>query len=195
MKKIIAWLLCLVMALGCAALAETAEIEYSGELTVPERFTIKWVAPEDYELAGIDAGDPEWIGDAGFMIAQLVPKDLDSGKPMVNIAIARDELLTEVERLNDLDDEALAKIEATFRDEDTVDISYMETSHGTKLMVVRENAGDTEYVDFYTIYMGYEIEMVLTRVEALDTAPITDEEIAMVVQFMSDLYFEPVAAE
>lgn len=196
MKKIAAWMLWLALLLGCAAaVAETAPKEYTRELTVPNRFTVKWVAPEDYELTGIQAGDPEWIGDPGFMIAALVPNDVDSGKPMVNISIAMNEMYTDVARLNDLDEESLAQIEETFRDEDTVDISYMETAHGTKLMVVKEANDGADYVDFYTIYMGYEIEMVLTRIEAMDKTPLTDEEIAMVVQFLSDLEFIPLADE
>ena len=196
MKRIFTWALCLMLALGCfSVLAEAAPKTYSGELTVPNRFTIKWIAPEDYELSDIDAGDPEWIGDTGFLLTALIPKDIESGKPMVNISIARDELLTGVARLNDLSDEALAQIEETFRDEDTVDISYMETEHGTKLMVVRETLDGTDYVDFYTIYMGYEIEMVLTQIEAMDKTPLTDEQIAMVVQFISDLEFIPLAEE
>ena len=194
MKKAIMMLLCLALMLCGIAAAEETGIEYSGEVTVLNRFTIKWIAPEDYEL-DYDAGDPGWIGDPGFMMARLAPKDIDSGKPMVNISIARNELLSDVERLNDLDEEALAQIEATFRDEDTVDISYMETAYGTKLMVVREMADGTEYVDFYTIYMGYEIEMVLTQIEDTDTTPLTDEQIAMVVQFISDLDFTPLADE
>ena len=193
MKKLIAIALSLALLLGCAsALAEDAQKEYTGELTVPNRFIIKWINPDGYELTDIDAGNPEWIGDSGFLLAGLVPTDEESGKPMMNIAIARNELLSDVQRMNDLDAEALAQIEETFRDEDTVDITYMETAAGTKLMVVRETADGTDYLDFYTIYMGYEIEMVLTRVSPTDKTPLTDEEIALAVQFLSDLYFEPI---
>ena len=195
MKKVFAWVLCLAMLLSTAAFAENEAKEYSGELTVPERFAIQWVAPLDYELKILDAGNPEMTGDSGFMLAALIPTEAESDKPVMTVSIARDELLTNVDRLNDLDDEALAKIESTFRDEDTVDISYMETTHGTKLMVVKEAADGINYVDFYTIYMGYGIEMVLTQSEAQADVPLTDEQIAMVVQFLSDLEFVPLGNE
>ena len=188
MKKIIALCLCLALLLGCAAaVAETAEKKYTGELTVNGKFTAKWVAPEGYHTTDVQSGD------AGFMIVALVPDEGNEGKPMMIISIAPEELLSEVNRLNDLDDAALAQIEATFREEDEVEISYMETAYGTKLMVVKENAAGVDYVDFYTIYLGYEIELVLTQTEENAGVPITDEQIATVIQFLSDLSFEPIA--
>ena len=190
MKKLTACLLCLALMLGCvSALAETAEKEYTGELTVNDKFTVKWIAPEGYHMPEVDAGDD------GFMLMTLVPDEATSEKPMMTISIAQDELLYEVQRLNDLDDEALAKIEETFREEDDVDVSYMETTHGTKLMVVKETRDGVDYVDFYTIYMGYEIELVLTQGEEMIGTPITDEQIATVVQFLSNLDFIPAENE
>ena len=186
MKKLIAMMLALVLALSCcAAVAESAEKEFTGELTVNGKFTVKWVAPEGYYADQVQAGD------GGFMILALVPDEANTGKPMMTVSIAPDELLWEVDRLNDLDDATLAQIEATFREEDEVEISYMETAYGTKLMVVKEAKDGVDYVDFYTIYLGYEIELVLTQTEALSGTPITDEQIATVIQFLSDLEFVP----
>ena len=186
MKRIIALALCLTM-LACAALAEGAEKTYTGELTVRDKFTAKWVAPEGYHMVDVQSGGE------GFMIAAFVPDEEDAAKPMMTISIAQDELLSEVQRLNDLSDDALALIEATFREEDGVDISYMETAYGTKFMVIRENVDNVDYVDFYSIYMGYEMELVLTQSEASAGTPITDEQIATVVKFLSDLEFVPVS--
>ena len=185
MKKVVALLLCLAMLLGCAALAETDEKVFTGELNVNGKFTAKWVAPVGYHAAEVQSGDE------GFMIVTFSPDEEGTGKPMMTISAYPDELLCEVNRLNDLDDAALAKIEDTFRPEDEVEISYMETTHGTKLMVVKEVKNGVDYVDFYTIYMGYEIEMVLTQTEEMAGTPITDEQIAEVVQFLSDLEFVP----
>ena len=73
-----------------------------------------------------------------------------------------------------------------------VEISYMETSHGTKLMVVKESNDGTDYVDFYTIYLGHEMELVLMQQEAMAGTAITEEQTATVIRFLSDLEFEPV---
>lgn len=186
MKKIIAMMLCLMLALSCvAALAETAEKESTGELSVDGKFTVKWVAPEGYTVSEVQSDD------IGFMIMALIPDEANAGKPMMMVSIAPDELLWGVNRLNDLDDDALAQIEATFREEDEVEITYMETAYGTKLMVVKETKNGVDYVDFYTIYLGYEIELVLTQTAEMAGTPITDEQIATVIQFLSDMEFIP----
>ena len=188
MKRMIAVLMCLAMLLGCAAaVAETTEKTFTGEVNVNGKFTVKWVAPEGYEATEVDAGDD------GFMIMALVPDENNAGKPMMTVSVAMDELLTDVNRLNDLDENALAQIEATFREEDEVDISYMETDYGTKLMVVKETKDGVDYVDFYTIYLGYEIELVLTQTEEMAGTPITEEQIETVRRFLTDMELIPIA--
>ncbi len=186
MKKIIAIALCLAMLLGCAAaVAETAEKQ---SLTIADKFTVKWLAPEGYEI-NVYANNE---GD-GNMIITLTPDENNAGKPMMTAAIAPNELYSEVQRMNDLSEEDMAAIEATFREEDEVEISYMETAYGTKLLVVKETKDGIDFVDFYTIYLGYEIELVLTQTEEMAGTSITDEQIATVIQFLSDMDLEPVA--
>ena len=93
--------------------------------------------------------------------------------------------------MNDLDAEALSLIEESFRAEDDVKISYTETSYGTKLMMIQEADGSVDYVDFYSIYLGYEIEIVVSAMD--DEGGLSDAQIQMVVDFLSELDF--VAAE
>ena len=184
MKKALTILLCLAMTLCCAsAFAEGVEKEYMGTISMNGAFDLRCVLPEGYQLATLQA-------EPGRYIASILA---DESKPAMTISIAYNELMSEVERLNDLDNEALAGIEATFRAEDGVEISYMETAYGTKLMVVKEIVDGSDYVDFYTVYKGYEIEFVLTQTEANAGQPITDEQIETAVKFLSDLDF--VAAE
>ena len=59
-------------------------------------------------------------------------------------------------------------------------------------MKVQEADAAVNYVDFYTIYKGYEIEFVLIKGEE-GTESLSDAEIQMAVDFLSDLDF--VAAE
>ena len=183
MKKALTILLCLAMTLCCAsAFAEGAEKEYMGTISMNGAFDLRCVLPEGYQLATLQA-------EPGRYIASILA---DESKPAMTISIAYNELMSEVERLNDLDDEALAGIEATFRTEDGVEISYMETAYGTKLMVVKEIVDGSDYVDFYTIYLGHEIELVLVQQEAMAGTAITEEQIATVIRFLSDMEFEPV---
>ena len=125
------------------------------------------------------------------MILALVPDEGNAGKPMMTVSIAPDELLSDVNRLNDLDDETLELIADTFRTEDQVEVTYMETTQGTKLMVVKEVKENVDFVDFYTICMGYEIELVLTQTEDMQGTAITEDQIAAVMQFLSALEFVP----
>jgi len=188
MKKLLALSLCLALLLGCAAaLAETAEKVYTGESAIDDQFVIKWVAPEGYEETNVQSGNP------GSLIAALMPSEANGDKPFMVMSVAFDEQYAEVARLNDLSEEALAQIENTFKEEDEVEISYMETAHGTKLMVIRETKDTTDFIDFFTIYQGYQIEFVMTQVREDGQAYITDEQIQTAIQFLSDVEFVPAA--
>ena len=183
MKKVILILLCLALTLSfVTAVAETAEKEAIGAISMNGAFELRGVLPEGYQLTPLSE-------EPGYYLASLSAED---GRPTMTISIAYEELMSEVDRLNDLDDEALAKIEATFKAEDGVEVTYMETALGTKLMVVKEIVDGVDYVDFYTIYKGYEIEFVLTQPQANAGQPITDEQIQTAVEFLSDLDFIPV---
>ena len=183
MKKCLAIVLSLSLLLGGAALAETAEKNSIGSINVNGAFTLMARLPEGYYYQPLTT-------QGELMIAGILPLENDGTRPMMTLSICFDELLSEVERLNDLNEDALAQIAATFTAEDQVDISYMETAHGTKLMVVKETADTVDYVDFYTIYKGYEIEFVLNYGTA-DAPAITEEQIATAIQFLSDLDFVP----
>jgi hypothetical protein len=183
MKKTILILLCLALTLCFAgAAAENAEKEIMGTISMNGAFELRGVLPEDYQLTVI-------LAEPGHYIASIFA---DDSKPAMVISIAYEELLSEVERINDLDDDVLAQIADTFQAEDGVEVSYMETAYGTKLMVVKEIVDGIDYVDFYTIYKGYEIEFVLTQTEANVGQPITDAQIETAVMFLSDLDFVPV---
>ena len=183
MKKVILILFCLALTLNFAsAVAETAEKTAIGTISMNGAFELRGVLPEGYQLTVITE-------EPGHYLASL---SADDSKPAMAISIAYDELMSEVDRLNDLDENALAKIEATFKAEDGVEVTYMETALGTKLMVVKEIVDGVDYVDFYTIYKGYEIEFVLTQPQATAGQPITDEQIQTAVKFLSDLDFVPV---
>ena len=188
MKKVISLLMCIAVLLcSTMAFAEGAEKTYLGTIRMHNAFELHCTLPEDYSVSDLSSE----VENGGLL---AVIRSEDPAKPSMMLSIAFDELLAEVDRLNDLDEAALAKIEQTFRAEDDVEISYMETSHGTKLMVVREVRDAVDFVDFYTIYKGYQVEFVLVNGMEVIT-PLTDEEIQQAVDFLSDLDFVPTEAE
>ena len=180
MKKTLAILLCLALLLGCAAAAaETAEKTYLATVNMGGAFKLQCALPEGYQADEIESTD-------GTYIAMFAAGE---NKPLLMLSIAYNEMYSEVARMNDLDAEALARIENSFREEDEVDISYTETAYGTKLMVIKETDGSVDYVDFYSVYLGYEVEILVI---STNEAGLTDAQIQMAVDFLSNLDFEAV---
>ena len=178
MKKAIARLVSFSLLLCvCAAGAESTGKTRLGKLNVNGTFDLNCAIPEGYELNIIQSDTTQ--------IKALIASQ-DETKPVMTLTVAYNELCSEIQRLNDVSSEDLAKIEETFKAEDAVEISYRETSYGTKLLMVR--AAD-QYVDFYTIYLGYEIEFLLTP----GTEGLSEAQIQMVVDFLSDLDFDAAA--
>ena len=181
MKKTLAIFLCLALLLGCAAAAaETAEKTYLATVDMNGAFGLQCALPEGYEIEEIESTDAAYV--ALFKA--------DENRPLLTLSIAYNELYSDVFRMNDLDAETLALIEESFKAEDDVKISYTETSYGTKLMMIQEADGSVDYVDFYSVYLGYEIEIVVV---AQDENGLTDAQIQMVIDFLSELDF--VASE
>ena len=110
MKKIIAILLSLALLLGCAAgLAEEAEKQNFGTIRINGVFTLKGILPEGYKVIPFELDD-----DA--ILTRIIAED--PAKPEMMLSIAFDESYSDVERLNDLDDDQMAILEKTFTDTD-----------------------------------------------------------------------------
>ena len=70
-----------------------------------------------------------------------------------------------------------------------VEISYKETGHGTKLLIAKETGNDTDFVDILAIYKGYFIEFNMTPNPKAASQTLTDEQIQMCIDFLTDLDF------
>lgn len=182
MKKLIAMLLCLSMLFCAAAVAETAEKTQLGQIDVNGAFKLQGTLPEGYSYETVDLENGNFCA---------VIRYLDYTKPVMSLSVAYNELAADVERLNDVDDETLARLENTFRTEDDVEISYRETAYGTKLMMVKEVLDGVDYVDFYTLYKGYEVEFVLLPAVDAGDGTLSEQEIQTAIDFLSDLEFVP----
>ena len=91
--------------------------------------------------------------------------------------------------MNDLGEEDLKVLEATFTDMNEVEISYQETAYGTKLLIAKEVGDDTDFVDILSVYKGYSIEFVMTPNPEAKAQALTDEQIGMCIDFLSELDF------
>ena len=186
MKKLFALLLSLALLLGCCtALAENAPKTEIGTINMNGAFKLQCSLPENYEIK-IASKDDEG------MIAVISTED--EIKPMMFMVIEFDETYYDVKRLNDMSEDQLQEIIDTFISEgDDVNVTYRETSHGTKLMIAQEADESVDFVSIITIYEGYMIEFDMLTGAAAEGG-LTEEQIQMCIDFLSDLDFIPEEA-
>ena len=183
MKKLFALLLSLALALGCcAALAETPVKTELGSIRLNGVFKLQCSLPENYEV-NISSMDDEGL--------LAIIETEDAAKPTMFLAIEFDEIYSEVTRMNDMTEDQLQEIIDTFTDDgDEISVTYRETSHGTKLMIVQEAVDSVDFISIITVYEGYMIEFdMLAGVEAEEG--LSEAQIQMCIDFLSDLDFIP----
>ncbi len=187
MKKIIAMILSVMMLLGCAAAtAEDAGKTTLGTISINGAFTLQCGMPEGYKVTPV-------IADQDQVIAMLSSED--ETKPLMMLSVAYDETYSDVQRMNELDNEALALLEKTFTDVDpTVEITYGETGLGTQLLIARQTEESFQYIDFMSIYKGYFVEFVLMAPEGAEDKTLTEDQIRTAIDFLTELDFVPAEA-
>ena len=188
MKKIIAIILSLTMMLGAAAMAENAEKDSIGTVSVNGEFNIRGKIPEGYRLAIVDT--------ANDMITATIKSD-DPTKPWMTLNIAFNDSYTQdgkALRLNDISEEEIAIIQESFRESmDNPTFEFKETGLGTKVMVTRGMLGDVSLIDFYSIYNSYEIDMVAIPGEEAAEKTLPEEIVQSVLHFMTEMDFVEIA--
>ena len=156
--------------------------EKLGKLNVNGEFDLTCKMPEGYTLKVVNVR-----GDR--IVASVLSEDMT--KPQMYLNIAYDETYGDVERMNDMTDEELKILEDTFKELNQVEITYPETGHGTKLLVARETGSDEDFVDILAIYKGYFIEFNMTPSPSAADKELTDEQIQMCIDFLTDVDFIP----
>lgn len=171
MKKIIALALSLMLIL-CATAALAGEAAEKADLGTLDAFKIRSVIPEGYTYTYSAAG------------LSLIGSLECEGKASIAVSIWYNEEYADVERFNDVDEATVQEIKDSFLYMDDVAFEDLETAYGTRLLKVTQ--ADKAFADIYTIYKGYELEFI---VHAEDE--VTDEDIRMLVDFISDMDFIP----
>ena len=184
MRKMLAMMLCLLLALGCAAgLAEgqsTQQKTVFGQLRINGEFTLKGLLPEGYQIIPFEQTD-------STLISRITAKD--PARPTLILSIAFDETYAEVGRLNELQEEELLLLEKTFTDLDPyASITYDETSHGTRLLICRTTTETYDYLDIFSIYQGYLVELVMVPGTGADQN-LTEEQVQSCIDLLSELDF------
>lgn len=182
MKKSSAVILCVILALSCAfSFAENVQKEDYTVVTVNGAFNIRGITPEGYRLEDTQSVDTDkWA---------LFSSE-DASKPTFSLVISFLEEYATVERLNDLSE---AEMYALVNEDPSLNekIDIMETEYGTKVMILRSDDPSYDFACFVTLYKGYEVGLNLFGANN-GTEPLTDEQIARAMKFLSDLDFVPI---
>lgn len=170
-----------VTVLGAVKEEPTAPAkEQMGKLNVNGEFALQCQLPEGYSM--------QLINTLGTKINAFITSE-NKEKPILKLSIAFDELFADVDRMNDLPEEALKGLETSFAEMNDVEISYKKTAYGTKLLIAREVGDDTDFVDILSVYKGYSIEFVMTPNPEAKSQKLTDAQIQMCIDFLSELDF------
>ena len=156
--------------------------ETLGTLNVNGAFTLQCKLPAGYDMQVVNMKGSK-------IIASINPTDTE--KPILYLSVAYNDLYANVKKMNDMSAEDLAVLERSFTEQDDVEISYRETAYGTKLLVAREVGSDTDFVDILSVYQGYFIEFVMTPNPGMASKTLTDEQVRMCIDFLTDLDFVP----
>lgn len=185
MKRITAIILSAVMLL-CAAFAgaESSQEKVTiGTLSINGEFTLQCGIPEGYTLRPIEVG-------ADHVYAALISEDPQA--PVMQVSVVYDEQYSDVERLNDLDQEALELLEETYIvDDPEVEITYGETGYGTLLLIARHETDTLDFITFFSIYKGYCVEFALVPGQNAEDKNLTDDQLGICVDFLTEMDFVP----
>ena len=154
-----------------------------GKLNVNGEFDLQCKIPDGYKLQVISAGSSR-------IIATLVPED--ASRPQMMLTVAFSETYADVDRMNDLTDEQMESLKATFTTMNEVEFSNAQTSAGTKLLVARESGNDEDFVSIFSLYKGYTVEFVLSPNPNAANQTLTQGQIMQCIDFLSNLEFVPV---
>ena len=163
---------------------ETADgIQKLGTLNINGEFDLTCKLPEGYNLQVVNMrGDK--------IVASVLSEDMT--KPQLYLSIAFEDTYEKIKTMNEMSDDDLKVLEESFSDMNDVEISYAETGHGTKLMIAKETGSDTDFVDILAIYEGYYIEFNMTPNPKAADQTLTDDQIQMCIDFLTDVDFNPV---
>ena len=173
MKKLISILLCAALLLTCvSALAEDKAV-----IDFQNRIQFSGVLPDGYKCSILSQSD---------LTMECLIASENPAAPRMDIFISFNESYTGVASLADLDADSLERLKMGFSEENVVTFDNLNAD----LLVVRETGDDLDFLDFYTICLGHEIEFTLTAGEPGQA--LTDEQVSRCIEFMRGLSILPV---
>ena len=179
MRKITALLLTALLLFSAAAYADSAAIDFR------DRFEIRADLPDGWHSNILSQNDITLEGE--------IRADADDPTmPVVNVFISFNESYSEVNSLKDLGGNVLDLIRDGFSAENEVSFDTLTTDSGISLLVIRETGEDQDFLDFYTVWNGHEIELTLFAGEEVPGRTLTDEQVKKCISYVKTLEIGPV---
>ena len=169
------------MYIACEKAAAYRNTMHPDELIITAD-TIVW-------LDGVVMGKPHNEDDARQMLWKLSGKthQVITGVCLTTAGAQRSfSAVTEVTFAELSDEEIDSLIAVSMSDFANPTYTLSETAEGTKLIIVDENSEHDEYAEVFTVYQGYFIGLLL---EPAGDVQVSQEELDMAVQFLSDMQF------
>ena len=182
MKKLIAFILSAMLCLCFSSVLAEQGTQEIGTINANGLYKLTGSLPEGYALH-VETEEE------GLLHGTL--QHSDPLKPSLVFTLIFDETYADVERMNDLSQEDLDFLLSTFEDPEK-QVSYTETSHGTKLMCVSTQVENWDYLSILTIYKGYMIELNMFAGTGSD-GTLTEEQKQIAIDFLSNMNFESLA--
>ena len=174
MKKISALLCVILLLTACFASAEGGSVvEISGA------FRLDGILPEGYSFSEASRNETTLDG-------RIASDNPAAPVLQVYIAFNDNESYAKAKGLKDLSEEELALVKLSFSGEGSVSFESFETASGDNLLVIRD--ADGEFLDFYTVCFGYEIELTLFPAEG---RALAEAEISRCLELMKSLDIVP----
>ena len=179
MKKLISLLLCAALLLTCVS----AFAQDKTSIDFQNRMQFSGVLPEGYRCSILSQSD---------LAMECAVACEDPAAPRLNVYVSFNESYASVNQLSDLDAESLERLKIGFSEENTVTFDMFKTDSGVDLLLVRETGDDPDFLDFYTICQGHEIELTLTAGDEAPGLALTEEQINNCLNLMKTLDILPV---
>ena len=181
MKRTLSVILAVSMLLCCAA-------AFAENGIVPA-YKLITVIPEGYETSG-----EHWV-DPFIVVMSLNPTA--EGKPSVLLVVSYNDAFSDMTFNSDMPEaDFKAQIDQlTYNEETGEQMKYtvQETGLGTRVVLINDPEG---YTEFYSVWHGYEVSLHCANLnEQNEPKPLTDDQIAEIMQFLTDMDFQKVIEE
>lgn len=193
MKKLLSVLLTVALLLCCVSVfaeTEAAESETAeAKAEIVPGFKFITVIPEGYELI-----DESWQNP--FIVSQML-KPVAEGKPAIMTLVSYNDAFSDITFNADMpEDEFKAMVDELVLNQETgeaMPYEIQETGLGTKVILIKMPDG---YMEFYSIWHGYEVSLFCANFDAeLNATLPTEEQIAVIMQFLTDMDFQTIIEE